>query len=66
MKLMLLFVILIFAMVVAMALVARLSQTQQRLGQLQDDLKRNNDEMQRHRRRMEEIAAQQAAENKEK
>ena len=65
MKLMLLVVILIFAMVVAMALITRLLKTQQRLGELQDDLKRNNDEMKRHRLRVEEIAAQQAA-DKEK
>lgn len=65
MKLMLLVVILIFAMVVAMALITRLLKAQQRLGELQSDLKRNNDEMQRHRLRMEEIAAQQAADKKD-
>ncbi len=65
MKILLLFVILIFAMVVAMALITRLLKAQQRLGELQDDLKRNDEEMQRHRRRIDEIAAQQAV-DKEK
>ncbi len=65
MKIILLFVILFFAAGVMMALVARLSQTQQRLADLHKQLGRNEDEMNRHRLRLEEIAARQEADKRD-
>lgn len=62
MKIILIFVILFFAVGVAMALVARLSQTRQQLADLYKQLNRNEAEMNRHRLRLEEIAAQQEVE----
>ena len=64
MKIILLVVILFFAVGVMMALVARLSQTQQRLADLYKQLDRNENEMNRHRLRLEEIAAQQEADKR--
>ena len=61
MKFILLVVILFFAVGVMMALVARLSQTQERLADLHKQLGRNDAEMKRHRIRLEEISAQQEA-----
>ena len=61
MKIVLLVVILFFAVGVMMALVARLSQTQERLADLHKQLSRNDAEMKRHRIRLEEISAQQEA-----
>lgn len=61
MKIILIFVILFFAVGVMMALVARLTQTQQRLADMTKQLTRNDEEMRRHRLRLEEIAAQQEA-----
>lgn len=61
MKIILIFVILFFAVGVMMALVARLTQTQQRLADMHKQLTRNDEEMRRHRLRLEEIAAQQEA-----
>ena len=60
-KIILLFVILFFAVGVMMALVARLTQTQQRLADMHKQLARNDEEMRRHRLRLEEIAAKQDA-----
>ena len=62
MKIILIFVILFFAVGVMMALVARLSQTQQKLADMHKQLTRNDEEMRRHRLRLEEIAAQQEVE----
>ncbi len=64
MKIILIFVILFFAVGVMMALVARLTQTQQRLADMYKQLQRNDDEMRRHRLRLEEIAARQDAEKR--
>ena len=61
-KVILIFVILFFAVGVMMALVARLTQTQQRLADMHKQLSRNEEEMRRHRLRLEEIAAKQEAE----
>ena len=61
MKIILIFVILFFAVGVMMALVARLTQTQQKLADMHKQLTRNDEEMRRHRLRLEEIAAQQEA-----
>ena len=64
MKIILIFVILFFAVGVMMALVARLTQTQQKLADMYKQLQRNDDEMRRHRLRLEEIAARQEAEKR--
>ena len=61
MKIILLFVILFFAVGVMMALVARLSQTKDKLAELHSQLNRSNEEMARHRREIERLAAQQEA-----
>ncbi len=66
MKIILLVVILFFAVGVMMALVARLSQTKDRLADLHNQLNRNNEEMARHRREIERLAAQQESTNKDK
>ncbi len=56
------FIILFFAVGVAMALVARLSQTQQKLAELHRDLKRTDERLEQKRleleRRQAEIEAQ--------
>ena len=64
MKLILLVVILFFAVGVMMALVARLSQTKDRLADLHRQLHNNDEEMARHRRELERLAAQQEAERR--
>jgi uncharacterized membrane-anchored protein YhcB (DUF1043 family) len=58
MKIILICIILFFAVGVAMALVARLSQTGQRLADLQKQLGRNDAELSRHRRELERLAAE--------
>ena len=65
MKIILLFVILFFAVGVMMALVARLSQTKERLADLHQQMNRNNEEMARHRRELERLAAQQEADKRQ-
>lgn len=66
MKILLLIVILFFAVGLAMALLARLTRTQQKIADLHRDLKRNDDEMARQRRELERLAAQQDAQNEER
>ena len=46
-----------------MALLVRLSQTQQRIADLHRDLKRNDQELARQRRELERIAAEKEAQN---
>lgn len=58
MKTIILIIVLFFAVGVMMALVARLTRTQQRLAELHRDLKRNNDELERKRRELERRAAE--------
>lgn len=58
MKAALLVIILFFAVGVMMALVARLTRTQQKLADLHRDLKRNTDELDRQRRELERRAAE--------
>lgn len=57
-KTVLLFVILFFAVGVAMALITRLSQTQQRLAELHRQMARNEAEMQRQRMELTRLAAE--------
>ena len=58
MKIILVCIILFFAVGVAMALVARLSQTGQRLADLQKQLGRSDEELARQRRELERLAAE--------
>jgi len=60
-KLILIFIILFFAVGVAMALVARLSQTQQKLAELQRDLKRTDERLARERLELERRQAEEEA-----
>jgi uncharacterized membrane-anchored protein YhcB (DUF1043 family) len=53
MKFVLLTIVLFFAVGVMMALVARLSQTQQRLAELHRDLKLTDEKLERQRRELE-------------
>ncbi len=61
-KTILLIIVLFFAVGIAMALVARLNQTQQRLAELHRDLKRSDEELERKRRELERRAAEIEAE----
>ena len=67
MKIILLFIIFIFAITIAMALMGRLLKTQNQLADLHKKLATNDEELDRHRRELERIAAREAAEklNKE-
>ncbi|MBW3635726.1 MAG: hypothetical protein KY445_04570 [Armatimonadetes bacterium] len=65
MKILLLIVILFFAVGLAMALLARLTRTQQKIADLHRDLRRNDEEMARQRRELERLAAQQDAQNED-
>lgn len=58
MKLILIFIILFFAVGVAMALVARLSQTQQKLAELHRDLQRTDERLERQRLELERRQAE--------
>jgi len=60
-KLILVFIILFFVVGVAMALVARLSQTQQRLTELHRDLQRTDERLERQRLELERRAAEDEA-----
>jgi len=57
-KLILVFIILFFAVGVAMALVARLSQTQQKLAELHRDLQRTDERLERQRLELERRQAE--------
>lgn len=57
MKIILLIIILFFAVGVAMALVARLSQNQKKLAELHRDLAKNDAELARQRRELERLSA---------
>jgi len=57
-KFILIFIILFFAVGVAMALVARLSQTQQKLAELHRDLKRTDERLERQRLELERRQAE--------
>jgi len=67
MKIILLFIIFIFAITIAMALMGRLLKTQNQLADLHKKLATNDEELDRHRRELERIAARDEAEklNKE-
>lgn len=66
MKILLLIVLLFFTVGLAMALLARLTRTQQKIADLHQDLRRNNEEMARQRRELERLAAQHDAQNEER
>ncbi|RYG70667.1 hypothetical protein EON80_07275 [bacterium] len=63
MKLLLLIVLLFFAVAVAMALLTRLTRTQQKIADLHKDLQKNEAEMARHRLELERLSAAQEAQN---
>lgn len=57
-KIILMFIVFVFAAVIAMALLGRLLKMQEQLADLHRKLKTNDDEMARHRRDIERISAQ--------
>jgi Tfp pilus assembly protein PilO len=66
MKIIFLFIILIFALVVAMALMGRLLKTQTQLADLHKKLATNDEELANHRRELERIAANEEAKKQDK
>ncbi len=61
MKIVLLFIIFIFAITIAMTLMGRLLKTQNQLADLHKKLATNDEELDRHRRELERIAAAEEA-----
>jgi hypothetical protein len=67
MKLLILIPVLIFAIIVAMALLSRMLKTQSQLADLHKKLATNDEELASHRRELERIAAgEEAREHKKK
>lgn len=59
MKIILLFIVFIFAAVIAMALLGRLMKTQSQLADLNKKLSDNDEELAKHRKELERIAVNQ-------